>query len=72
MDNRSILLKGLRLENCYKDYLSGGSGKQEAYKKFESVWGTMLANHFLSKYSDAKSLIYALDDENLALFVKLF
>jgi hypothetical protein len=72
MDNRSILLKGLRLENCIKDYLSGGSGKKGAYMKFESVWGTHLADHFLSKYSDAKSLIYALDDENLALFVKLF
>lgn len=71
-ENKRILLKSLKLEKCFKMYAADGSQKQEVFKKFEQVWGTTLANHFLGKYDNAESLIWALDEENLALFVRDF
>lgn len=72
MENKRILLKSLRLEKYFKAYQADGKQKQEVFRKFEQVWGTTLANHFLSKYADADSLIWALDSDNLALFVRDF
>lgn len=52
--------------------LQGGNQKNETTQKFAAVWGDHLAGHFLSKYDDAESLIWALDSENLNLFVTRF
>ena len=72
MENKRILIKSLRLERCFKDYHEDASQQQVVFQKFEKVWGTLLANHFLSKYKDAESLIWALDAKNLDLFIKEF
>lgn len=42
----------------------------EIFLKFTSVWGDMLANHFLGKYDNASDLIWALDLDNLQLFIE--
>lgn len=63
---KRILTKGIRLEKALKYY---EDDKKNVFEKFEAVWGTSLANHFLSKYSDAESLIWALDADNLQLFI---
>lgn len=72
MEGKRILIKALRLEKYFRAYNVLGSQKDEAFRKFEQVWGTAMANHFLSKYDDAESLIWALDSNNLELFIKNF
>lgn len=75
MDSRaikSIATKGLKLQKSLDAYNQGGNQKNETTQKFAAVWGDHLAGHFLSKYDDAESLIWALDSENLNLFVTRF
>lgn len=74
MENpRRILVKALRLQKAFNMYDSKNEDyKNEALTKFEAVWGITLANHFLGKYGDAESLIFALDDDNLKLFIEKF
>lgn len=75
MDSNSakrITLKGLRLQECLNDYKGEGSNKEQALKKFVAVWGSSMASHFLMKYDDAESLIWALDSDNLELFIDNF
>lgn len=72
MEVKKILLKSLRLEKCFKSYSNNAEQKREVFQKFEEVWGTTMANHFLGKYDCAESLISALDNENLELFVNHF
>jgi len=69
---KSIAVKGLRLDNYLKTYWADGKQKQEAIDKFVAVWGNSMASHFLSKYDDAESLIWALDSKNLNLFIEKF
>lgn len=74
MDSRlakSIAIKGLRLEKYLNAY-NTESNKEEALKKFVAVWGSSMASHFLSKYDDAESLIWAFDSDNLELFIEKF
>lgn len=71
MTDKAILTKPLKLEKCFKDYQEKRF-KSEVLKKFEAVWGTSLADHFLSKYTDAESLIWALDSNNMQLFINKF
>ncbi|MDZ7664624.1 MAG: hypothetical protein U5K27_04740 [Desulfotignum sp.] len=54
-----ILTKALKLDQCIKEY-DAGKYKEENLRKFEAVWGAHLASHFLLKYNDAESLIWAL------------
>lgn len=72
MNDKRILIKPLRLERCLKAYKENPSQKQEVYSKFRNVWGETIASHFLSKYEDAESLIWALDADNLHLFITKF
>lgn len=75
MDSRlakSIAIKGLRLQECLKDYQGEGNNKEQALKKFVAVWGSHMASHFLMKYDDAESLIWAFDSDNLELFIEKF
>lgn len=67
--DKVLLIKGLKLQKSFDDYKIGGNNKEQAFKKFVAVWGTNLAEHFLMKYDDAESLIWALDSENLKLFI---
>lgn len=69
---KRITLKGLRLQACLDDYQSEGSNKEQALKKFVAVWGPNMASHFLMKYDDAESLIWAFDSDNLELFIDKF
>lgn len=46
--------------------------KKRAKDEFIRVWGDSMAEHFLSKYNDAESLIWALDIDNLELFIYKF
>jgi len=71
-DIKSIATKGLRLDRYLKIYDADGSQKKEVVKKFEFVWGSNMAAHFLTKYDDAESLIWALDSDNLQLFADKF
>lgn len=68
---KTILTKALKLDQCIKEY-DAGKYKEENLKKFEAVWGSHLASHFLMKYDNAESLIWALDDDNLKLFIDKF
>lgn len=72
METKRILVKALKLEKCFKAYAADGRQKQEVIEKFESVWGKEMTNHFLWKYSDAESLIWAFDSTNLELFITKF
>lgn len=72
METKKILLKSIYLEKYFKSYPNSAEHKSKTFQKFEEVWGTTLANHFLGKYDNAESLIMALDDENLELFIKHF
>ena len=70
---KKTLLKSLKLQEAFNSYNEENSlSRKDVFTKFEKTWGTMLANHFLGKYDNAESLIWALDSENLELFVKLF
>ncbi len=67
--DKKVLTNVLLLERAFSDYKDG---KEGTYNKFEYVWGAEMANHFLLKYSDAESLIWALDERNLRLFIDRF
>lgn len=69
---KRIALKGLRLQECLNDYQGTESSKEQALKKFVAVWGTSMASHFLIKYDNAESLIWAFDSDNLELFIDKF
>ena len=69
---KRIALKGLRLQECLNDYQGEGNNKEQALKKFVAVWGSSMASYFLSEHDDAKSLIWAFDDNNLELFIEKF
>ena len=71
-DVKKTLLKAIRLEQCFKNYPTSAQAKKEVFDKFKAVWGESMANHFLGKYDNADSLIWALDSENLELFIKKF
>lgn len=74
MDKR-ILIKALRLQklfSCYNGIDNNGSQKKQVYDKFKDTWGIDMANHFLNKYNDAESLIWAFDTTNLNLFITKF
>lgn len=71
-DLKTKLLKSYRLENCLRSYNDSEQEKKAIRDKFTSVWGSYLAGHFLSKYDNADSLIWALDDDNLKLFIDKF
>lgn len=68
MSTKKVLLKSYRLEK----YATNEDQRKEVFEKFKQVWGGTLANHILSKYDNAESLIWALDDNNLELFIKHF
>lgn len=75
MDSRtikSVATKGIRLQSYLNAYHRDGEQKEESVKKFVAVWGNHLAAHFLLKYDDAEELIWALDSNNLELFVSKF
>lgn len=75
MDSRlakTIATKGIRLGKFLKAYQDNDTQKQEVSQKFINVWGFNMAAHFLSKYDDAESLIWALDATNLKLFIEEF
>ena len=71
-DVKKTLLKSIKLENCFKIYPTSAQAKKEVFNKFKAVWGESMANHFLGKYDNADSLIWALDSENLELFIQKF
>lgn len=75
MSNRNsnvrILIKSLRLESDFIDYKIP-ERRDSVFRKFEDVWGTDNASHFLVKYSDAESLLWKLDDNNLKLFIEKY
>ncbi|PWJ53395.1 hypothetical protein CLV98_1238 [Dyadobacter jejuensis] len=68
---KGILLKALRLERSLQGYSDPATAKM-LDAKLVQIFGPQLANHFLSKYSDAESLIWSLDEENLKLFIERF
>lgn len=72
MGAKNVLIKPLKLQKCFNDFLAGGDRNKDAREKFERVWGKSMADHFLSKYSDAESLIWAFDSDNLQLFIDKF
>ena len=65
------LIKALRLQK-YFDAYRNENRRSEIEEKFTQCWGAMLAQHFLSKYSTAEELIWALDTQNLRLFIERF
>lgn len=69
---KSIATKGIRLQNYLNAFHRDGNQKQEAINKCFAVWGDTMASHFLLKYDDAESLIWALDSKNLDLFIEKF
>lgn len=69
---KGLLTKALKLQQCLNAYHADGRQRGEAFDKFQRVWGHSMANHFLSKYDDANTLIWALDLKNLNLFIKRF
>lgn len=66
---KSIAVKALRLQECYKD---SKKRKEAVLKRFTSVWGVDMAEHFLSEYTTAEALIWAFDDRNMKLFIEKF
>jgi len=70
--DKKILIKALSLEKCFQAFKANGQGRNVTIEKFEAVWGKSMADHFLWKYSDAESLIWALDSTNLQLFIEKF
>lgn len=69
---KNQLVKALRLQKYFLAYQAGGNQKAQVIEKFTQVWGQRLAEHFLWKYDDAESLIWALDSENLQLYLDKF
>ncbi len=72
---KKILVKVLKLEKCFRtlnDDTNSHADKKEIVDKFERTWGKDMADHFLWKYNDAESLIWAFDSKNLELFIKNF
>jgi len=72
---KNVLVKALRLQKCFDTLHSKKASNEEKLqvaKKFESVWGDWMAGHFIWKYSDAESLIFAFDSKNLQLFIEKF
>lgn len=70
-NTKTILTKSLKLQACLRDY-NEGIDKQAILSRFERTWGGQIASHFLIKYDDAESLIWALDGDNLKLFIEKF
>lgn len=71
-DTKRMLLKAVKLEEYFKDYTRSEQAKKEVIAKFQAVWGVSMADHFLGKYDNADSLIWALDSDNLEKFIKNF
>ena len=69
---KRTIIQGIKLDKWFMGFSSKEITRQEIFNKFEMVWGTSLADHFLSKYSTAESLIHALDSDNLELFMQHF
>jgi len=71
---KSICSKAIKLHKYFENCKSENSEKaiSEIRTKFKTVWGDSMAEHFLSKYDDADSLIWALDSKNLDLFLEKF
>lgn len=70
-DLKKIAVLGIKLEKYLKSW-NIEEEKKEVGIKFTNVWGSQLAYHFLTKYDDAESMIWALDNENLELFITKF
>lgn len=71
-DIKKLSLLGLRLQKYLNAYHRSENNKGEALQKFKDVWGPSMASHFLMKYDDAESLIWAFDNDNLKLFLDKF
>ncbi len=72
-DVKKILLKSIKLQKAFDSYINEDDfSKKEVFSMFEKTWGTSLANYFLGGYDNADSLIWALDSENLELFIQKF
>lgn len=73
MEKRT-LVKVLKLDKCFKAYNGAKNEKEkrEVFDTFSRTWGREMANHFLWKYNDAESLIWAFDSKNLELFINNF
>lgn len=71
-DIKKTLLKAIRLENCFKMYPTSAQAKKEVFDKFKAVFWGKYGKHFLGKYDNTDSLIWALDSENLELFIQKF
>lgn len=69
---KTNLAKAIRLEQYFKAAEQSQENIEDLRIKFTSVWGETLANYFLSKYDNATSLIWALDSDNLELFIERF
>ncbi|MCG8748000.1 hypothetical protein [Tenacibaculum finnmarkense] len=70
-----ISLKGIKLQEDLTIWNSEEENKQakkEVLNKFINVWGKSMASHFLSKYSCADGLIWALDGDNSQLFFEKY
>lgn len=73
MKEKNILVKAVRLQKYFDSYLESSDKKEQlVFEKFKNVWGENMASHFLSKYIDAESLIWAFDSRNLELFIEKF
>lgn len=70
--DKPTLIKGIRLEKYFKSYRENEGQRKQIIAKFTDVWGSSMADHFLSKYDDAESLIWAFDSKNLTLFIQKF
>ena len=66
---KRILCKALKLQKCFDEYKQN---KKEVRKKFISVWGETLAEHFLCNNSNAEEMIWSFDSDNLQLFINKF
>jgi hypothetical protein len=73
MENvKEILIKSSRLDKYFRSYEENDEKRAQVIDKFEAVWGSNLASHFLMKYNNAEDLILALDSDNLDKFIKNF
>ena len=70
---KKMLLKSLKLHNLFINAIKNPAQYESILRqKFIDVWGVNIGLHFLSKYNDAESLIWALDGENTQLFMDKF
>lgn len=69
---KRTIVKALKLEKMLNLYNAFDAQKKTIFKKFEDVWGTEMAGHFLGKYDNAEALIWAFDARNLELFIEKF